>query len=151
MTGDDTRARLAEFLARQSTLSLATLGTDGWPEAASLFFAADTDLRLYWLSSSNSRHSQNLVRQPAVAVTIHNQTWSWTDITGVQLQGTAVVVPAGEPWQAAWNLYVAKFSFAAQMEAEVRKSDFYVLTADWIRLIDNRLGFGHKEEIGTLK
>jgi len=108
-------------------------------------------LRLYWLSSGHSRHSQNLARQSAVAVTIHNQTWSWTEIAGVQMQGPAAVVPDGQAWQAAWNLYVAKFSFAAQMEAEVRKSDFYVLTADWIRLIDNRLGFGHKEEIGTLK
>jgi uncharacterized protein YhbP (UPF0306 family) len=151
MTGDDTRARLAEFLAAQSTLSLATLGAGGQPESASLFFAADTDLRLYWLSSGHSRHSQNLARQPAVAVTIHNQTWSWTEITGVQMQGPAVLVPAGEAWHAAWSLYLAKFSFASQMEAEVRKSNFYVLTADWIRLIDNRLGFGHKEEIGNLK
>jgi len=65
------------------------------------------------------------------------------------MQGQAAVVPAGEPWQAAWALYVTKFPFVGQMQLEVAKSNFYVFTAAWMRLIDNRLGFGHKEETGA--
>ena len=151
MGSEDTRARIATFLAAHSTLSLATLAPGGSPMAASLFFAADDELSLYWLSSGASRHSQNIVEQPAVDITVHNETRSWADIAGVQLQGQAATVPAGGPWQAAWTLYLAKFPFVAKMQAEVAKSNFYVFTANWMRLIDNRLGFGHKDEIGALK
>ena len=149
MASTDTRARIAAFLAAHSTLSLATLGASGSPMAASLFFAADDELRLYWLSAGTSRHSKNLVQKPAVAITIHNETRSWADIAGVQMKGQAAVVPAGGSWQIAWALYVTKFPFVAEMQAEVAKSNFYVFTAAWMRLIDNRIGFGHKEEIGA--
>jgi uncharacterized protein YhbP (UPF0306 family) len=146
-----TRARIAGLLGAQSTLSLATLGASGDPMAASLFFAAADDLRLYWLSAGTSRHSLNLARRPTAAVTIHNQTWAWPEIAGVQMQGQASLVAPGEPWQAAWTLYAAKFPFVTGMQAEVMKSSFYVFTASWMRLVDNRLGFGHKEEIGILE
>lgn len=149
MAEADTRARIAGLLGAQSTLSLATLGAGGDPMAASLFFAADDDLRLYWLSAGTSRHSLNLARRPAAAVTIHNQTWAWPEIAGVQMQGQAAIVPPGEPWQTAWTQYAAKFPFVMSMQAEVMKSNFYVFTASWMRLIDNRLGFGHQEEIGV--
>lgn len=151
MDSAKTRAGIAAFLATHSTLSLATVGEDGNPQAASLFFAADDELRLYWLSAGASRHSQNLFRQAAAAITIHNETRSWADIAGVQMHGQTAVVPTGEAWQAAWTLYAAKFPFVAGMQAEVAKSNFYVFTANWMRLIDNRLGFGHKEEIKFLE
>ena len=133
MTDTDTRADIGAFLAAHSTLTLATLGAAGAPMAASLFFVADTDLRLYWLSSGTSRHSQNLSRHPAVAVTIHHETWTWSDIAGVQMEGLAALVPAGEAWQAAWSLYLAKFPFVGSLHAEVMKSNFYVFTPTWLR------------------
>src|SRR5690242_5984939 len=102
--------------------------------AASLFFAADVDLRLYWLSAGTSRHSLNLARRPTAAVTIHNQTWAWPEIAGVQMQGQAARVAFGEHWQAAWTLYAAKFPFVTGMQPEVMKSYFYVFTATWMRL-----------------
>ena len=151
MAEADTRARIAAFLGAHSTLNLATTGAGGDPMAASLFFAADDELRLYWLSSGTSRHSLNLARRPAAAITIHNQTWAWPEIAGVQMQGQAAVVLPGEPWQAAWTLYSVKFPFVTRMRAEVAKSNFYVFTANWMRLVDNRLGFGHREEISVLE
>jgi uncharacterized protein YhbP (UPF0306 family) len=148
MAESDPRAGIAAFLAAHSTLTLATVGPGGRPMAASLFFATGPDLRLYWVSGPSSRHSQNVTRQPAVAVTVHNETWSWTAIAGVQLEGQALVVPAGPDWQAARNLYLAKFPFVAEFQAELSRSDFYVFSPSWMRWIDNALGFGHKEEIG---
>jgi len=149
MTDDDTRAAITAFLAAHSTLTLATLGPDHRPLAASLFYAADPELRLYWLSAASSRHSQNLAENPAVAVTVHTETWSWTTIAGVQMEGQAARVAAGEAWQAAWRLYQAKFPFVVELEAEASKSEFYVFTPNWMRLVDNGRGFGHKSEIGT--
>ncbi len=138
---------LTAFLAAHSTLTLATVGPDGQPAAASLFFAADEAARVYWLSAGSSRHSRHLAAEPRAAITVHAATWRWNEIAGAQMEGTVSVVTAGAAWDAAWALYLAKFPFAADFQAELARSNFYVLTPRWARLIDNNQGFGHKAEL----
>jgi uncharacterized protein YhbP (UPF0306 family) len=82
-----------------------------------------------------------------VALTVHNATWTWTEIAGVQMEGDVAIVAAGPAWQAAWDRYLQKFQFVEEFQAEVSRSNFYVFTPVWARLIDNKLGFGHKEEL----
>jgi uncharacterized protein YhbP (UPF0306 family) len=147
MTNSETQAAIAAFLERHSTLTLATLGPSGDPMAASLFYASDEALRLYWTSGANSRHSRNLARHARAAVTIHGETWRWTEIAGVQLEGEAAIVPAGPAWSETWERFRSKFPFVDEFQAEVSRSNFYVLTPRWVRLIDNRQGFGHKVEL----
>ena len=115
--------------------------------AASLFFAADDKLRLYWVSGARSRHSRNLGALVKAAVTVHAAAWSWTEIRGVQLEGSALPLTRLEEREAAWKLYLDKFAFAREFEAEVSRSTFYRFTPRWARLIDNRVSFGHREEI----
>jgi uncharacterized protein YhbP (UPF0306 family) len=115
--------------------------------AADLFFASDDALRLYWTSGTSSRHSRNLAGLARVAVTVHGETWRWTEIAGVQMEGEAAVVPAGPAWTEAWERYRAKFPFVDDFQAEVSRANFYVLTPRWVRLIDNSRGFGHKVEL----
>jgi uncharacterized protein YhbP (UPF0306 family) len=147
MSGGETRTQISRLLAEQSTLTLATIDPAGQPIAASLFFAADTQLNLFWTSSANSRHSRNIARDARAAVTVHNATWSWRDIVGAQLEGEAVEIGPGADWQSALDLYLSKFPFAKGFEAELSRSSFYRFTPRWGRLIDNGQGFGHKEEI----
>jgi uncharacterized protein YhbP (UPF0306 family) len=147
MTSTETQAAIAAFLARHSTLTLATLGPSGEPMAASLFYTSDEALRLYWTSGTSSRHSRNLARQARVAVTVHGETWRWTEISGVQMEGEAAIIPAGQAWSEVWERYRAKFPFVDDFQAEVSRSNFYVLTPRWVRLIDNSQGFGHKVEL----
>jgi uncharacterized protein YhbP (UPF0306 family) len=142
-----TQPAILAFLREHSTLTLATRGPDGQPMAASLFFAAGDDLRLYWVSGDSSRHSRNLARDPRAAITVHAHTWDWGDIMGVQMEGEVGVVPPGPPWQAAWDLYRAKFVFVDQFQAEITRSNFYVFTPRWARFINNALGFGHRDEL----
>ena len=140
------KSKIRNFLALHSTLTLATVSPAGQPMAASLFFAEDADLNLYWVSGPKSRHSQNLQTNLLAAVTIQNATWSWMEIAGVQMEGEAYALRAGAEWQAAWKLYLAKFPFVREFEAEVHRSNFYQLIPRWARWIDNAQGFGHKEE-----
>lgn len=144
---DDTAAAVGQFLAGQSTLTLATVNAAGEPLAASLFFVSDAALNVYWVSGAHSRHSVNLAANPRAAVTVHNITWTWTEIAGVQMEGQVAVVPAGAAWQDVWALYERKFPFVAAFQAEVSRSNFYHFSPAWARLIDNSRGFGHKEEI----
>jgi uncharacterized protein YhbP (UPF0306 family) len=139
-------SKVREFLAGRSTLTLATVNAHGRPESAPLFFADDDD-SLIWISGQKSRHSRNIAATGKAAVTVHNETWDWNEIAGLQMEGEVNLIPLGPARERAWELYKAKFPFVVEFEAEVMRSEFYRFTPAWIRLIDNSVSFGYKEEI----
>ena len=145
---DDLRPVLREFLAGQSTLTLATAGVkDGRPQAAPLFFASDDDFNLYWISSPDSRHSLNIADWNDAAAAIYVPTWEWTGIKGVQIEGDAVPVVEDDERQRALALYRAKFPFVNERFAElIEQSVIYVLRPRWLRWLDNARRFGYKQE-----
>ena len=145
---DDMRPVLRDFLAQQSTLTLATAGIqDGRPQVAPLFFASDDDLNLYWISDPDSRHSLNIEDWCDVAAAIHAQTWEWTGIRGVQVEGAAMPVTDPDERQRALALYTAKFPFVNEKFADlIEESVIYVLRPRWLRWLDNARHFGYKQE-----
>lgn len=138
-----------EFLAKHSTLTLATTTADGLPQAAPLFFAAADDGSLLFVSGAKSRHCLNIAANGRAAVTVYGETWNWNEIAGVQMEGTVSAIPAGPEREAAWESYKAKFPFVVEFEDEVSRSNFYRFTPRWVRLIDNSLRFGYREEWNT--
>ena len=141
-----TLAKVREFLRRRSTLTLATVNKDGQPEAAPLFFAVDADT-LIFLSGAKSRHSANIAATGRAAVTVYGETWDWREIAGLQMEGAASLIPAGHGRARAWELYESKFPFVAEFETEVSRSEFYRFEPHWIRLIDNSVRFGYRQEV----
>lgn len=151
--------RLRAFLAAHNTMTLATAGPDGAPQAAAVFYAADEALNLYFLSSPSSRHSQNLAQQPRVAATVHADGQAWQSIQGLQIEGSARQVDGPQVLVHAVQVYGRRFEFLkgllsvdgvggpVALRGPVASSRFYVLRPTWIRLIDNTQGFGHKEEM----
>jgi uncharacterized protein YhbP (UPF0306 family) len=138
--------KVREFLAAHSTMTLATVNADGLPEASSLFYATDDDT-LIWVSGQRSRHSLNLVARTSAAITVHNETWNWTEIAGLQLEGEASLIPLGLGRERAWEVYKTKFPFVEEFVDEISRSEFYRFVPHWIRLIDNSVRFGYREEI----
>jgi uncharacterized protein YhbP (UPF0306 family) len=136
---------LAEFLSL-STLTLATTGPDGTPHAAPVYFAAGDNLQLYFFSAIASRHAQDTARLPAAAAAIYPEVSSWMKIRGLQLHGQVHPVPSGQPWEQAWQIYRAKFPFVSDLKPIVERNTLYVFTPHWVRLVDNRLGFGFNQE-----
>ena len=55
-------------------------------------------------------------------------------------------IEPGPAWEAAWAAYVRKFPFVAELRALIDASWLLALRPTWIRLIDNRRGFGFKRE-----
>ncbi len=155
---DDLRARILAFLAAHTTLSLATRGPDGAPQAAALFYAHDDDLSLYFLSDPATRHARALAADPRVAATIQDDGQAWQEIQGLQIAGTAAPVEGAAALARAAARYAARFDFLAgllqgsgegplTLVGPLARSRFYVLRPRWMRLIDNRARFGHKEEL----
>ena len=140
-------AKIRHFLAQRSTLTLATVDEEGQPHAAALFFAEAEDHTFIFLSGLKSRHSLNVAHNGLAAVTVQGETWNWREIAGVQMRGTVTLIPAGTPRERTWEIYKAKFPFVSEFETEVSRSEFYRFQPHWIRLIDNSLRFGYREEM----
>lgn len=144
----DAEKHIREFLASHTTMTLATVAEDCRPQAAALFYAELKDLSLVYISEKKVRHSQNLQRDARAAATVYADGQQWEGIQGLQIEGTCHSL-AGREAEAARAAYVKKYPFIQSsllLEAALRISTFYRLTPEWMRLTDNREGFGHKEE-----
>lgn len=128
-----------------STMTLATCGLNGEPHAAPVYFVSD-ELKLYFFSDANSRHSRDLQQNPLAAVAIYPEVWGWRSIRGLQMHGRAEPIPLGEEWQLAWENYQRKFPFVRYLRAVVARNVLYGFQPSWLRWIDNRFGLGHKQE-----
>ena len=135
----------ADLLALPA-MTLSTTGPDGAPHAATVYFAADEKVNLYFFSDAGSQHAQDLAADARAAAAIHPLVSGWQEIRGLQLRGRVRAVPKGAEWERAWALYQAKFPFVENLKEVVSTNVLHVLEPDWIRLVDNRQGFGHKEE-----
>jgi len=153
---DALRARVTAFLAQHTTVTLATVGVDGQPAAAAVFYAHDADLNLYFLSEERTQHGQNLLANPVLAGTIQADGQEWRAIRGLQLRGHAAPASGATLVHAA-AVYGHKFAFVAALLAggqgpgvlagPLARARFWVLRPTWFRLIDNTVRFGFKEEL----
>lgn len=152
---DPLRGRIAAFLAAHTTLSLATVGADGAPAAAAVFYAHDAGLNLYFLSEERTQHGRNLLADARIAGTIHADGQDWRGIRGLQVRGQARLAVGAELARAV-AIYGRKYSFVATLLAgsggpgvlvgPLARARFWVLQPAWFRLIDNTVQFGFKEE-----
>jgi uncharacterized protein YhbP (UPF0306 family) len=145
MTMNIKDAAISELL-QLATMTLATTGEAGAVHAAPVYFAAGEDLKLYFFSSADSQHSQDLKQYPQAAVAIYPEVSGWQAIHGLQLRGQVGIVLPGEEWQAVWAVYAAKFPFVKALKAIVASNELYAFTPQWLRLVDNRRSFGFKQE-----
>jgi uncharacterized protein YhbP (UPF0306 family) len=129
-----------------ATMTLATTGADGEAHAAAVYFASSEDLTLYFFSAADSQHSQDLVHHPQAAAAIYPEVSGWQAIRGLQLRGRVAPLARGEAWQSAWELYAGKFPFVKDLKSIVASNRLYAFTPRWLRLVDNRRGFGFKQE-----
>ena len=139
----DTRQQLLEFLREHQVLTLAVAG----PYAAAVFYEVDDDLNLYFVTDPSTRHGMALTQDGRVAGTVQRDRQQQQEIRGVQLTGCCRRL-TGPAWVTSWAQYLKKFAWAAAPELmpAVAKVAVWKLETDWLRLIDNRQGFGHKAE-----
>ena len=135
-------------------MTLATTDSQGAACAAPVYFAAKefavsagiTGWRLYFFSEATSQHAQNLAHDNRAAGAIYPECQGWQDIRGLQLRGAAEPVAKGSEWELAWQVYRDKFPFVAQLKPIVVRNELYAFAPTWIRMVDNRRGFGFKQE-----
>jgi uncharacterized protein YhbP (UPF0306 family) len=137
--------QLFQDLLDLPSLTLATQGAEG-PHAAPVYFAAGEALRLYFFSDPNSQHSRHLAQDARAAVAFYPPSQDWREIRGLQMHGRVIRLDHSPQWEQGWACYRAKFSFVDALQAIIAQNALYVFTPCWIRLVDNRRGFGFKLE-----
>jgi uncharacterized protein YhbP (UPF0306 family) len=101
---------------------------------------------LYFFSESDSQHSRDIAHQPGAAVTIYPESTGWQDIRGLQMRGMVYRVEPGAEWERAWESYRLKFPFVEALRVIVARNALFAFQPSWLRWLDNRRGFGFKQE-----
>lgn len=104
---------------------------------------------LYFVTATTTRHGRALVEPGArVAFTAQRDGQEWSGLTGLQGRGRCRPLTGAER-AAGWQVYVERFPFVTasdRLRAALERTTLWELRPDWLRLIDNGQGFGHKEE-----
>ncbi|MGY5082470.1 pyridoxamine 5'-phosphate oxidase [Streptomyces nigrescens] len=104
---------------------------------------------LYFVTATTTRHGRALVEPGArVAFTVQRDGQEWSGLTGLQGRGRCRPLTGAER-AAGWQVYVERFPFVTasdRLRAALERTTLWELRPDWLRLIDNGQGFGHKEE-----
>lgn len=144
--------RIAEFLAAHHVVALATC-EGGAVHAASVMYALD-GFSLIWMSDPKSRHSQEIERNPRVAATVAPDYTDFAAIRGLQIAGTAARLTSAGDILHGTALMLGRYGFLRALASgpeNLRKAfnrgGFYRLQPETITLIDNTIGFGHKETL----
>ena len=145
MTEEEFNQATARLFASITTLTLATVGSDGRPWATDVYFATLGDDFVFF-SSPSSRHCLNLDINPACAATIHPTVGNWSDIHGVQIEGVVREPKTREERTKALARYIQKFPFAERLLSQSSESKkgfssvtLYILQTNRILYLDNHL------------
>ena len=145
------------MLAECNTMTLATVG-DAGPWAATVFYASDRDLNLYFVSDHRTRHGSDLTTCDRVAGAINPDCGAWADVKGLQIEGRVEVL-TGAARLAGLAPYLAKFHDVKALfekprdrneetiAERLKAANLYQLRPAFIRLIDNSRWFGFKTEL----
>lgn len=74
MTTDDLADHARALLAANLYLTLGTVGADGRPWTAPVYFAPAGDREFVWVSRTDARHSEHLAERPDVSIVVFDST-----------------------------------------------------------------------------
>ena len=85
------RKLIEDYLKKAKLMQLAS-ASDNQPWVCSVWFAADSDLNIYWFSSTSRRHSEEVMKNQKVAAAVVLPHAPKDPPKGLQLQGIAEVL-----------------------------------------------------------
>lgn len=131
--------KIEKFISKHHVMTIATLSDSGTPRTANLFYAYDVDNELFVFTSSlSTAHGADMKRDGRVGANIVLETSKVGCIEGLQLEGFAHM-PTPKELSRIKMLYIKRFPFAIVADLEL-----WVFTPHFMKLTDNKLGFGKK-------
>ena len=138
------RAQILDLIAQQTTLTLATLREDGWPQATTVAYA-NSGMTLYVATGSDAQKVRNIRRSERVSLTIDSGYADWSALQGLSMAATARLIDSASERQKAARLLKKKFPVLADFSDPERERGWAFLQIEpkVISLIDYTKGFGH--------
>jgi uncharacterized protein YhbP (UPF0306 family) len=131
-------SRIVKFLLKHHVLTIAT-SENNVPWCANCFYVyLEEENALVFTTDPDTRHGQELVKNPEVAGSIVLETRIIGKIRGIQFRGN-VTEPAGDLAEKVRKAYLKRFPVAMLMETRL-----WIVRLNHIKMTDNRLGFGKK-------
>ncbi|MFI3321055.1 MAG: pyridoxamine 5'-phosphate oxidase family protein [Rikenellaceae bacterium] len=129
---------ITRFIKEHHVMTLATLNGD-LPYCANLFYAYSSELQAFvFTSSSSTLHGQNMAANPKVAASIVLETKVVGKVRGLQICGESVLAE-NDDLERAKKSYLKRFPYAVFADLEL-----WLLRPNFLKLTDNRMGFGKK-------
>ena len=96
---------IKQYLEEAKMMQLATV-RDGKPWVCNVWFAADQDMNIYWFSSTNRRHSEEVSNDPHVAGAMCLPHTPEDKPRGLQFEGKAEMLTDEADVQKAMSVYI---------------------------------------------
>jgi uncharacterized protein YhbP (UPF0306 family) len=80
------KKHILDLMKKSLVASIAT-SVNSKPWVANVFFTNDSDLNIYFLSSTKTRHSLEAVQNSSVAVSIYDKESTYDFVHGIQIEG----------------------------------------------------------------
>jgi uncharacterized protein YhbP (UPF0306 family) len=130
--------RIIKFFKKHHVLTIATsVGNEPW--CANCFYTYLEDDNLLVVSTDNdTRHGKEFIENPLVAGSVVLETMVIGKIMGIQFQGI-IYKPHGDELDKIKSCYLKRFPVAALMVTQL-----WAVKPTYIKMTDNRLGFGKK-------
>lgn len=130
--------RVIDFIKEHHVLTLAT-SVENIPWCANCFYTYLEDENCFvFTSDDETRHAIHALSNSKVAGSVVLETSTVGKIQGIQFCGT-MERPSEELQKKAKKAYLKEFPFALLM-----KTSLWALKLNYIKMTDNRLGFGKK-------
>lgn len=131
-------SRMEKLLRRHHLLSIATTVNDK-PWCASCFYAWNNEEQWFVITTDNkTRHGKEFALNDRIAGTIALETHRVGRIRGAQFTGK-ISLAEGDRLKKARKSYLLRFPYAIAADLNL-----WIIEPDYIKLTDNRLGFGTK-------
>lgn len=131
-------SRITDFIRQHHVLTLAT-SINNQPWCANCFYAwIEEESAFVFTSDSGTKHIKDLSEGNIVAGTVVLETEAVGKIRGIQFRGQ-LSEPEEDLVKISKKIYLKRFPFAILM-----KTKLWILKVDYMKMTDNRLGFGKK-------
>lgn len=138
------RTQILKLIQANSTLTLATLREDGWPQATTVAYA-NSGLTLFVATGADAQKVRNIRHCAKVSLTINGSNLEWGALQGLSMAALAEVIDSASDRQQAARLIKKKFPSLADVGDPEHQSGWALLRIEpkIVSLIDYTKGFGH--------
>lgn len=143
------RQRIRDILDANRIMTIATLRSDGWPQATTVGYVND-GLAFWFLCGRDSQKAANLARDNRVSLTINGDPSDIMAITGLSMAAHAIPVSDRAEAEKVLRLMPAKYPDQKALPVAMPTPDqvsLFRIEPSVVSVLDYTQGFGHADPV----